>query len=139
MIPLSDNHTKSNLRKLLSEVQSIAVVGASSNPNRDSYKVMKFLIDYGYEVFPVNPNIVEKNILGKKCFKSLKEIQKNIDMVDVFRDKDFIYEITKEAIEVKANILWTQLGIFDKKAANLGKNAGLKIVMNECPKIILEG
>ena len=129
---------KENFKLILEEVETIAVVGASSNPDRDSYKVMKFLKDCGYEVFPVNPNLVNTKILGQKCYPALEAIEKKIDMVDIFRSVEFIPDITKEAIKIKAKILWTQLGIFSKEAAFLGKNAGLIVVMDECPKRILE-
>ena len=125
-----------DLKKLLKETKNIAIVGASSNPQRDSFKVMKFLMDSGYKVFPVNPK--EKNILGRKCHANLKEIEEKIDMVDIFRAKEFIYDITNEAIEIDANIIWTQEGIVDENAASLGIKSGLKVVMNECPKKILE-
>jgi predicted CoA-binding protein len=129
---------KDNLKLILDEVETIAVVGASSNPDRDSYKVMKFLKDFGYEVFPVNPNLVNTKILGQECYPSLAAIEKKIDMVDIFRAAEFIPDITKEVIKIQAKILWTQLGIVSKEAASLGKNAGLLVVMDECPKIILE-
>ena len=125
-----------NLKKLLKDIKNIAIVGASSNPSRDSFQVMKFLMNNGYKVFPVNPK--EKNILGQKCYASLKDIEEKIDMVDIFRAKEFIYEITNEAIEIDANIIWTQEGIVDDNAASLGIRSGLKVVMNECPKKILE-
>ena len=125
-----------DLKKLLKETNNIAIVGASSNPQRDSFKVMKFLMDSGYKVFPVNPK--EKNILGRKCHANLKEIEEKIDMVDIFRAKEFIYDITNEAIEIKANIIWTQEGIVDENAASLGMRYGLEVVMDKCPKKILE-
>ena len=125
-----------DLKKLLKEIKNIAIVGARSNPQRDSFKVMKFLMDYGYKVFPVNPK--ENNILGQKCYASLKEIEEKVDMVDIFRAKEFIYDITNEAIEINANIIWTQEGIVDQNAASLGIKSGLKVVMNKCPKKILE-
>ena len=125
-----------NLKKLLKDIKNIAIVGASSNPSRDSFQVMKFLMNNGYKVFPVNPK--ENNILGQKCYASLKDIEEKIDMVDIFRAKEFIYDITNEAIEINANIIWTQEGIVDDNAALLGIRSGLKVVMNECPKKILE-
>ena len=124
-----------DLKKLLKETKNIAIVGVSPNPLRDSFQVMKFLMDYGYKVFPVNPK--ENNILGIKCYTNLKEIEEKIDMVDIFRAKEFIYDITKEAIEVNANIIWTQEGIVNGKAASLGEKNGLQVVMDECPKKIL--
>ena len=125
-----------NLKKLLKETKNIAIIGASSNPERDSFKVMKFLMDYGYEIFPVNPK--ENNILGRRCYANLKEIEERIDMVDIFRAKEFILAITNEAIEINANIIWTQEGIVDENAASLAKKSGLTVVMDKCPKKILE-
>ena len=125
-----------NLKKILINVNTIAIVGASSNPEKDSFKVMKFLIDYGYEIFPVNPN--EINILGRKCYSSLKIIEEKIDMVDVFRAKDFVLDIAKETIKINADILWLQEGIVDEESYELANNAGLKVVMDKCPKKILE-
>ena len=129
---------KDNLKSILDEVETIAIVGVSSNPDRDSYKVMKFLKDYGFDVFPVNPNLVNTKILGQECYLSLSEIKKEIDMVDIFRAVEYIPELTNEAIKIKAKILWTQEGIYSKEAASLGENAGLIVVMDECPKKILE-
>ncbi len=127
---------KEDLKLILSQVKTIAIIGASSNPNRDSFKVMKFLIDHEYQIYPVNPN--ETYILGKKCYPTLKSIEKKIDMVDVFRAEKFVFDITTEAIKIDAKILWTQEGIIDEKAASLGKSSGLKVVMNKCPKKVLE-
>ena len=126
------------LKEILSNVKTIAVVGVSSKPDKDSYRVMESLIKFGYEVFPVNPNYAGERILGKECYPNLKAINKKIDMVDIFRTKDFIFSLTKEAIEVKAEILWTQEGIIHEEAANFGRSAGLLVVMDKCPKKILE-
>ena len=123
---------------ILKNVSSIAIVGISSKEERDSYKVMKFLIEKGYKVFPVNPNEQGKYILGRKCFKSLSDIDDEVDMVDVFRKDEFVYDITKEAIKINAKVLWTQLDIFCEDSFNLAKDAGLKVVMDKCPKIELE-
>ena len=124
------------LKNILKEVKTIAIVGASSNPDRDSYKVMKFLIDYEYQIYPVNPN--ESNILGRKCHPTLESIQEKIDMVDVFRAEKFVSKILMEAIKIGASILWTQEGIIDEKAASLGRSCGLKVVMDKCPKKVLK-
>ena len=123
---------------ILKNVSSIAIVGISSKEERDSYKVMKFLIEKGYKVFPVNPNEQGKYILGRKCFKNLSDIDDEIDMVDVFRKDEFVYDVTKEAIKINAKVLWTQLDIFCEDSFNLAKDAGLKVVMDKCPKIELE-
>ena len=123
---------------ILKNVRSIAVVGISSKEERDSYKVMKFLIERGYKVFPVNPNEEGKYILGRKCFKNLTDINDEVDMVDVFRKKEFVYGVTKEAIEINAKVLWTQLDIFCEDSFNAAQDAGLTVIMNKCPKIELE-
>ena len=129
---------KNSLKLIFDEVKTIALVGASSNPDRDSYKVMKFLQDSGFEVFPVNPKLVSTKILGKECYPSLDSIEQPIDMVDVFRAVEYIPGIVNEAIKIKAKILWTQEGLYSEEAESLGKNAGLKVVMDKCPKKILE-
>ena len=123
---------------ILRNVNSIAVVGISPKEERDSYKVMKFLIERGYKVFPVNPNEEGKYILGRKCYKNLTDIDDEVDMVDVFRKKEFVYDVAKEAIEINAKVLWTQLDIFCEDSGNLAEDAGLTVVMNKCPKIELE-
>ena len=125
-------------KDILKNINTIAVVGVSSKEERDSYKVMKFLIERGYTVFPVNPNEEGEYILGRKCFKSLFDINDDVERVDVFRKKEFVYEITREAIKINAKVLWTQLDIFCEDSFNLAKDAGLKVVMNRCPKIELE-
>ena len=133
---MNTNYSDSFLKNILQEVKTIAIVGASSNPDRDSYKVMKFLIDYEYQIYPVNPN--ETNILGRKCYPDLESIEEKIDMVDVFRAEKFILDISKVAIKIGAKILWTQEGIIDEKAATLGRSSGLKVVMDKCPKKVLK-
>ena len=133
---MNTNYSDSYLKNILQEAKTIAIVGASSNPDRDSYKVMKFLIDYEYQIYPVNPN--ESNILGRKCHPTLESIQEKIDMVDVFRAEKFVSKILMEAIKIGASILWTQEGIIDEKAASLGRSSGLKVVMDKCPKKVLK-
>ncbi len=132
-----DNYSDEYLREILVEVNSIAVVGASLKPQRDSYKVIKTLIDHGYKVIPVNPNEIGKNILGRYFFRDLNSINEPVDMVDVFRSNDAVLRVTEEAIKIGAKILWTQLDIINEEAANLAEKAGLKVVMNRCPKIEL--
>ena len=126
------------LSSILKTVTTIAIVGASSNEERDSYKVMKFLIDYGYEVFPVNPNESNKKILNQKCYSNLNDIKQNIDMVDIFRSSKYVFNIAKEAVSINADILWMQEGVIDDMAADFAKKEGLIVIMDECPKKILE-
>ena len=132
------NLNKESLKAILKNISSIALIGASPNPQRDSYKVMKFLISKGYEVFPVNPNHTDNKILGKKCFSNLKEINQKIDMVDIFRSKEFVMEITQDAIKKDVEVIWTQEGIVDEKSSRLAKDSDIIFVMNECPKKVLE-
>ena len=126
------------LKEVLSNVKSIAVVGASPKSKRDSYIVMEALMHFGYEVFPVNPNYVDNKILGNTCYPNLKAIKEKVDMVDIFRAKDFIFDLTKEAIEIKAAVLWMQEGLVDEQAANLARSKSITVVMDECPKKVLE-
>jgi len=132
-----DNYSDEYLKQILAEVKSIAVVGASLNSHRDSFKVIKRLIDYGYRVIPVNPNEVGNDIFGLCFYANLKSIDGPIDMVDVFRSSDAIMGIAQEAIEIGAKVLWTQLDIINDEAASLAEKAGLKVVMNRCPKMEL--
>ena len=113
------------------------MIGASSNPDRDSFKVMKYLIEKGYKVFPVNPNEIKNKILNIECFPNLSSIPKKIDMVDIFRSKEFVMEITQDAIKADVKVIWTQEGVIDKNSQDLAKKAGIIFVMDECPKKIL--
>ena len=133
-----DHYSETYIQEILNEVKTIAVVGASSNHQRDSYKVMESLIEHGYQIFPINPNEQGNFILGQLCYSDLSSVPKKIDMVDVFRAKDAVIGVTKEAIQIGAKVLWTQLGIINEEASELGKEAGLKVIMNRCPKIELE-
>ena len=131
-------HSDINTKQILEEVKTIALIGASSNPEKDSYKVMKFLLEKNYVVYPVNPNEKGKSILGQYCYGDLQSIEFPVDMVEVFRKSEEVLGIAKEAIDIGSKVLWTQLGIIDKEAFNMAKNEGLKVVMNRCPKIELK-
>ena len=131
------NYSESYIKEILDGVKTIAVVGASANQDRDSYKVMQALIQHGYQIFPINPNEEGNLILGQLCYADLSSVSEKIDMVDVFRAKDAIMGVTKEAIAIGAKVLWTQLDIANKEAAKLAEQAGLKVVMDRCPKIEL--
>ena len=131
------NYSESYIKEILNKVKTIAVVGVSADQDRDSYKVMQVLMQHGYEVFPINPNEVGNFILGQPCYADLSSVSRKIDMVDVFRAKDAVMGVTKEAIAIGASVLWTQLDIVNKEAAELAEQAGLKVVMDRCPKIEL--
>ena len=134
---MDDNYSDEYLREILTEVKAIAVVGASSKSQRDSYKVMGSLIYHGYKVIPVNPNEVAINILGQNVYSDLNSIDEPVDMVDVFRSNDAVIGVTEEAIKIGAKVLWTQLDIINEEAADIAERAGLKVVMNRCPAIEL--
>lgn len=127
-------YKNSLINKVLKETKSIAIVGASSNPERDSHKVMKYLLEKGYEVFPVNPKESGNIILGQYCFDDLESINKPVDMVDVFRATEAVMGIAEQSISIGAKVLWTQENIVHEEAAKLAENAGLKVVMDRCPK-----
>ena len=131
-----NDSSKDILKELLRNIKNIAIVGASPNPDRDSFKVMKFLLDQGYKIFPVNPK--EKDILGIRCYPSLTSIKERVDMVDMFRAKEFIFDLTKEAIEINTNVIWMQEGIIDEKSSSLARNCGIKVIMDQCPKKVIE-
>ena len=133
---MADYH-EGYIKEILEEVKTIAVVGASANQDRDSYKVMEALIQHGYQIFPINPNEEGNLILGQNCYANLSSVSKKIDMVDVFRAADAVMGVTREAIAIEASVLWTQLDIINKEAAEVAEQAGLKVVMDRCPKIEL--
>ena len=128
------SYTSNYIKNILKEVRTIAIVGASSKEQRDSYKVMQSLIRNGYQVFPINPNEAGKTILGLECLRNLEEIEENIDMVDIFRAHDAVMGVTKDAIKIGAKVLWMQEGIVHQEAADLAISAGLRVVMDRCPK-----
>ena len=113
------------------------MVGASGDKTKFSYGVLRVLHETGYEMFPVNPNPQLTEIRGIRVYRSLEEIDRPIDMVEVFRPKEEFYGIAEQAIEVGAKVLWGQIGVYDDRAAALAEAAGLKVVMDRCPKIEL--
>ena len=125
------------LADILKSVKTIAMVGASADKTKFSYGVLRQLSEIGYDILPINPNPNLKEIRGLKVYRSIEELDKPIDMVDVFRPKEELYAITQQAIAVGAKVLWAQIGVYDDKAAKLAEKAGLKVVMNRCPKIEL--
>ena len=125
------------LADILKSVKTIAMVGASGDKTKFSYGVLRQLSEIGYDILPINPNPNLTEIRGLKVYRSMEEIDKPIDMVDVFRPKEELYKITEQAIAVDAKVLWAQIGVYDDKAAELAEMAGLKVVMNRCPKIEL--
>ena len=131
------DYDPSYLADILKSVKTIAMVGASGDKTKFSYGVLRQLSEIGYDILPINPNPAIKEIRGLRVYRSLKEIEKQIDMVEVFRPANELYGIAEQAIEVGAKVLWGQIGVYDDRAADLAEAAGLKVVMNRCPKIEL--
>ena len=131
---MSIAYPQSFIEDILNEVKTIAVVGASSKKERDSYKVKQSLIENGYQVFPINPNESGKTILDLECLPNLEAVKENIDMVDIFRAHDAVMGIAKDAIKIGAKVLWMQEGTVHQEAADLAISAGLRVVMDRCPK-----
>ena len=125
------------LQDILSSIKTIAMVGASPDKTKFSYGVLRVLSETGYEMIPVNPRPNLKEIRNLRVYPSLKSIDRPVDMVEVFRKSEDLYKITEEAIAINAKVLWAQIGVIDHDAAKLAEEAGLKVVMNRCPKIEL--
>lgn len=123
------------IKALLEETRTIAVVGASDRPDRPSFRVMKTLQDHGYRTIPVNPQITGEHLHGEFVFRELAQLGDPIDMVDVFRRSDAVGAVVDEAIAIGAKSIWMQLGVINQAAAARAEAAGLKVVMDRCPAI----
>jgi predicted CoA-binding protein len=130
-----DRYADAYLRDILGHVRTIAMVGASEHWNRPSFFAMKYLQEKGYRVIPVNPQAKGAEILGEKVYADLSEVPEAIDMVDIFRRSDAVPPIVEQAIAKGAKVVWMQLGVRNDEAAAKAEAAGLKVVMNRCPKI----
>ena len=131
--PYSDEY----LKNILQSVKTIAMVGASPDKTKFSYGVLRVLHETGYDMIPVNPKPEITEIRNLKVFPNLAAIDRPVDMVEVFRKPEDLYGVAKEAIAIGAKVLWGQIGVINHDAANLAEKAGLKVVMNRCPKIEL--
>jgi predicted CoA-binding protein len=125
-----DIHT---LRRILKESRVLAVVGLSAQWHRPSYFAAKYMLEHGYRVIPVNPQY--KEVLGQKCYASLREIPEKVDLVDVFRKTADVLPVAEEAIAIGARVFWQQLGVKNEAADALARSKGLETVMDRCVKI----
>ncbi|MEX0602304.1 MAG: CoA-binding protein [Bacteroidota bacterium] len=126
-MPVEDDIT---LKKILSGVRTVAVVGASPNPDRDSNRITRYLVGRGYTVYPVNPNSAE--VLGIPSSPDLRSLPGPVDLVNVFRRPEVVDEVVREAIAVGAKVLWLQLGVINEHAAATAEEHGLQVVMDRC-------
>src|ERR1043166_9216885 len=132
-----DNYPDTYVRGILNTVKTIAMVGISPKDNRPSYFAFKYLLERGYRMIPVNPGQAGKDILGQKVYAKLSEIPEPVDMVDIFRASPYATAVVEEALTMKPRpqVIWMQLGVRNDQAAAKAEAAGLKVVMNRCPKI----
>jgi len=132
-----DTYTDDEIRAVLDEVKTIAMVGASANNVRPSYFVLKYLLAKDYRVLPVNPGQAGKEILGQRVYGALADIPEALDMVDIFRSSEDAARVVDEALalERRPKIIWMQLGVRNDEAAARAEKAGLRVIMNRCPKI----
>ncbi|GEL76277.1 CoA-binding protein [Tenuibacillus multivorans] len=128
------NPNNEELKDLLENTKTIAVVGLSDNPSRTSYQISKIMQDQGYKIIPVNPNVNE--VLGEKAYDSLKNVEESIDIVNVFRRSEFLMDVAQDAIETDCKVFWAQLGVSDEKAYELLKEHDFTVIMDLCIKVV---
>ena len=133
----NEPYTDAYIQDILSSVKTIAMVGASPDKTKFSYGVLRVLNETGYDMIPINPRPGLGSIRGLKVYPNLASVDRAVDMVEVFRKSEDLYDIARQAIDIGAKVLWGQIGVVDHDAAHLAEEAGLKVVMDRCPKIEL--
>jgi predicted CoA-binding protein len=124
-----DNHSDDEIKEIFS-LKNVAVVGMSKNPNKAAHYVPKYLSEQGYNIIPINPT--RNEILNKKSYQSVSEVDQPIDIVDVFRPSDQVLPVVEEAIKMKPKVIWLQQGIHNEEAEELARKEGIKVVFNRC-------
>ena len=133
----NEPYTDTYIQDILTSVKTIAMVGASPDKTKFSYGVLRVLHETGYNMIPINPRPGLEDIRGMKVYPDLSSVDRPIDMVEVFRKSEDLYGIAEQAIAIGAKVLWGQIGVINHDAARLAEDAGLKVVMDRCPKIEL--
>lgn len=133
-----DHYTDAHIAEVLKGVKTVALVGASADPVKASFIVMKYLRDKGYRVLPINPKLAGQTLLGETARATLADLPEPPDMVDIFRNAAAAAGVTEEAIAAGARVVWMQLGVRNDAAAARAEAAGLTVIMNRCPKIELQ-
>ncbi|WP_091774228.1 CoA-binding protein [Piscibacillus halophilus] len=129
-----NNPTNAELREILENAKTIAVVGLSDNPSRTSYRVSKVMQKHGYRIIPVNPKVDE--VLGEKAYNTLEDIKEPIDIINVFRRSEYLVDVAEEAIKTDCKVFWAQLGISNEKARELLKEHDFTVIMDLCIKVV---
>jgi len=129
-----ENPSNEELKQILEDAKTIAVVGLSDNPERTSYQIAKIMQEIGYRIIPVNPMIEE--VLGEKAYPSLSDVPEDIDIINVFRRSEFLPDIAKEAAKTNAKVFWAQQGIVNEEAYSYLKERGWTVVMDLCIKVV---
>ena len=125
----------SEIKDILSKFKSIAMVGVSKDPKKTSTIVMRYMQEYGFKVYPVNPSAEGEKILGEKVYAKITDINQSVDIVDVFRPSKEVYEIAKDAVKIGAKVLWLQLGIRDENSKKLIEDNEMEYIENKCTKM----
>ena len=123
------------IKEILSKFKSIAMVGVSKDPKKTSTIVMKYMQDYGFKIYPVNPSAEGETILGEKVYAKITDINESVDIVDVFRPSKEVYEIAKDSVKIGAKVLWLQLGIRDENSKKLIEDNKMEYIENKCTKM----
>jgi uncharacterized protein len=132
-----DRYDDDYIRGILNAVRTIAVVGVSANASRPSYFAFKYLLERGYRVIPINPELAGQELLGRTAYATLLDVPEQVDMLDLFRASQHVLPIVMQALQMqpRPRVIWMQLGVRNDEAAELAEASGLKVVMNRCPKI----